>query len=129
MPDKDNRVIIKDGKLHLHYTENNLEGHRRLEKKLRYALEHAGCKSHLLPNHIYLGKKIPVAGVAHQCGTTVMGNDPNSSVLNTYCRSHEVDNLFVVDGGFFPSSAAVNPALTIMAMALRVGDYINKEII
>ena len=129
LPDKNNRVMIKDGKLYLHYTENNLEGHRRLEKKLRYALEHAGCKNHLLPNHIYLGKKIPIAGVAHQCGTTVMGDDPNTSVLNTYCRSHEVDNLFVVDGGFFPSSAAVNPALTVMAMALRVGDFIKKEIL
>lgn len=129
LPDKDNRVIIKDGKLHLHYTENNLEGHHRLEKKLKHALEHAGCKNHLLPNHIYLDKKIPIGGVAHQCGTVVMGSDPKTSVLNEYCQSHDVENLFVVDGGFFPSSAAVNPALTIMAMALRVGDYINKNIL
>ena len=128
LPDKDNRVIIKDGKLHLHYTENNLEGHNRLEKKLRYALEHAGCTKHLIPNHIYLDKKIPIGGVAHQCGTVVMGDDPETSVLNSYCQSHEVNNLFVVDGGFFPSSAAVNPALTIMAMALRVGDFINENI-
>ncbi len=128
LPDPNNRVVIKDGKLFLHYKENNLEGHKRLQRKLKYALEHAGCKKHWLPNHMYLGKKIPIAGVAHQCGTTVMGNDPSQSVLNTWCRSHDIHNLFVVDGGFFPSSAAVNPALTIMAMALRVGDFINNEI-
>ena len=129
LPTKDNRVLFKNGKLYLNYTENNLKGHKLLQKKLRYALEHAGCKSHLLPNHVYLGKKIPLAGVAHQCGTTVMGTDPKTSVLDTYCRSHDVKNLFVVDGGFFPSSSAVNPALTIMAMALRVGDHIKNEVL
>ena len=128
LPTKENRVEFKNGKLYLNYKENNLKGHKLLQKKLKYALEHAGCQSHLLPNHVYLGKKIPLAGVAHQCGTTVMGTDPSTSVLDTNCRTHDVKNLFVVDGGFFPSSSAVNPALTIMAMALRVGDFINKEI-
>jgi len=126
LPDPENRVEVKDGKLHLLYKENNLEGHERLIKKLKYALEHAGCEKHWLPNHIYLGKKIPIAGVAHQCGTTVMGNDPKKSVLNTWCQSHDIENLYVVDGGFFPSSGAVNPGLTIMAMALRVGEHINN---
>ena len=128
LPDKSNRVEFKNGKLHLNYHENNLKGHELLQKKLKHALEHAGCENHLLPNHVYLGKKIPLAGVAHQCGTTVMGTDPKTSVLNTYCRSHDVKNLYVVDGGFFPSSSAVNPALTVMAMALRVGEHINKEL-
>ena len=129
LPLKENRVVYKDNKLHLHYTENNTTGHNLLQKKLKHALEHAGCRTHLLPNHIYLGKKIPIAGVAHQCGTVVFGKDPKTSVLNEYCRSHDIQNLFVVDGGFFPSSAAVNPALTIMSMALRVGDHIINEVL
>jgi choline dehydrogenase-like flavoprotein len=60
----------------------------------------------------------------HQCGTVVFGRDPRTSVLDTYCRTHDVENLFVVDGSFFPSSAAVNPGLTIAAQALRVADHI-----
>ena len=129
LPSLDNRVYIKDGKIHLAYSDNNLKGHKLLQKKLKHALEHAGCKSHLLPNHFYLGKKIPLAGVAHQCGTMLMGTNPKTSVLDTYCKSHEIDNLYVVDGSFFPSSAAVNPALTIMAMALRVGEHLINEVL
>ena len=73
-----------------------------------------------------MGKKIPLAGTAHQCGTIRFGTDPKTSVLDTYCRAHEVDNLYVVDGSFFPSSSAVNPALTIMAQALRVGNHLKN---
>jgi choline dehydrogenase-like flavoprotein len=57
---------------------------------------------------------------SHQCGTLKSGNDPKTSVLNKYCRVHEIENLYVIDGSFFPSSAAMNPALTIAAQALRV---------
>jgi len=57
---------------------------------------------------------------AHQCGTTVSGNDPKKSVVDQYCKTHDVENLYLIDGGFFPSSASVNPALTIAAQALRV---------
>lgn len=129
LPDPNNRVLLgKNGQISLHYTENNLEGHKRLEKKLRWILEHIGCETHLVPNNLYLGKKIPIAGTAHQCGTVRFGNDPNTSVLNSYCRTHEVQNLYVVDGSFFPSSSAVNPALTIMAQALRVGDHLKNEV-
>jgi choline dehydrogenase-like flavoprotein len=60
----------------------------------------------------------------HQCGTLCFGTDPRSSVLDPFCRAHDVRNLFVVDASFFPSSAAVNPALTIAAQALRVADHI-----
>jgi choline dehydrogenase-like flavoprotein len=62
----------------------------------------------------------------HQCGTLVFGTNPRESVLDPYCRSHDIENLFVVDASFFPSSAAVNPALTIAAQALRVADHIKK---
>jgi choline dehydrogenase-like flavoprotein len=54
------------------------------------------------------------------CGTLVAGDDPRTSVLNTYCRTHEINNLYVVDSSFFPSSGAANPALTIAAQAIRV---------
>ena len=128
LPDRNNRITVNDdGEIQLHYTENNLEGHNRLKKKLKWILEHVGCKSHLIPNHIYLGKKIPIAGTAHQCGTIRFGNDPKTSVLNNKCQSHDIDNLYVVDGSFFPSSSAVNPALTIMAMALRVGEHLKSK--
>ncbi|MDX1907074.1 MAG: GMC family oxidoreductase [Bacteroidia bacterium] len=127
LPDPDNRVVLKkDGSIQLHYTENNLEGHRRLSKKLHWLLEHVGCETHLLPNNLYLGKKIPIAGTAHQCGTVRFGLDPHTSALDTFCRSHEIPNLYVVDGSFFPSSSAVNPGLTIIAQALRVGEHLQS---
>jgi choline dehydrogenase-like flavoprotein len=68
--------------------------------------------------------EIPVAGVAHQAGTARFGTDPESSVLNRDCRAHELDNLYVVDTSFYPSISAVNPALTAMANAVRVGDHL-----
>jgi choline dehydrogenase-like flavoprotein len=71
---------------------------------------------------------IPVAGVAHQAGTCRFGMDPETSVLNTDCRAHELDNLYVVDTSFFPSIGAVNPALTAMANALRVGDHLLERL-
>src|ERR1041384_4351678 len=79
---------------------------------------------HLLPRHAYLKNEIPVAGVAHQAGTCRFGADPATSVLDAHCKAHELDNLYVVDTSFFPSIGAVNPALTAMANALRVGEHI-----
>ena len=73
-------------------------------------------------------QRIPLAGVAHQVGTARFGRDPHSSVLDTHCKAHDLDNLYVVDGSFFVSSGAVNPALTIMANALRVGDHIISRL-
>jgi len=70
---------------------------------------------------------IPVAGVAHQAGTCRFGADPATSVLDVHCRAHEVDNLYVVDTSVFPSISAVNPALTAMANALRVGDHLLER--
>ncbi len=77
LPDSENRVLVdKQGNISLHYTENNLEGHRRLAAKLQGMLGHIGCERHLVPHHLYLGKKIPIAGTAHQCGTVRFGRDP-----------------------------------------------------
>ncbi|WP_020568249.1 FAD-dependent oxidoreductase [Neolewinella persica] len=130
LPDPENRVIVSpEGHITLHYKENNIEGHKQLKKRLKKILEHAGCGDHILPNNFYLGKKIPIAGTAHQCGTVRFGTDPTTSALNLNCRAHEVDNLYVVDGSFFPSSSAINPGLTIIAMALKVGDHLKNEVL
>ncbi|MBV8435004.1 MAG: GMC family oxidoreductase [Candidatus Eremiobacteraeota bacterium] len=129
LPDPNNRVTVgRDGTIRLSYTENNLEGHNRLIETFKQNLEHLGCESHhFLPNAMYLRKKIPIAGVAHQNGTIRFGNDPSTSALDVNCKAHDLDNLYVVDGSFFVSSTAVNPALTIMANALRVGDHLKER--
>ena len=107
------------------------EAHERLQAKLKQALKQQRCPVHghechegLFGRNLYAGQRIPLAGVAHQNGTIRFGHDPKTSALDVNCRAHDLDNLYVVDGSFFPSSAAVNPALTIMANALRVGDHI-----
>ncbi len=133
LPDPDNRVTLdRDGNVVLSYTLNNEEGHKRLIAKLKELLKQSGkcgihgheCHQGLFARNLFLGQRIPLAGVAHQNGTIRFGHDPKTSALDTNCKAHELENLYVVDGSFFPSSAAVNPALTIMANALRVGDHI-----
>ena len=136
LPDADNRVTVeRDGQIRLSYTANNEEAHKRLTREFKEALrglpcaEHgADCYTDLIPMQAYIGKRIPLAGVAHQNGTCRFGEDPKTSVLDTNCKTHEVDNLYVVDGSFFPSSSAVNPALTIMANALRVADHLKERL-
>ncbi|MCW2120558.1 GMC oxidoreductase [Flavobacterium sp. 7A] len=128
LPDPNNRITYENGKIKITYTPNNLEGHHRLMTKLKFALQNSGQFSHFIPKNIYFAKDMPIAAVAHQNGTVRFGTDPKTSALDIYCRSHDINNLFVVDGSFFVSSSAVNPALTIIAMALRVGDYIKKNL-
>ncbi len=125
LPDPDNRVTLdRDGQIVLRYTPNNGDGHRRLIERLQYHLQHLDMHSHLIPRNLFVGNRIPLAGVAHQNGTIRFGHDPRTSALDVNCKAHEVDSLYVVDGSFFPSSGAVNPALTIIANALRVGDQL-----
>ncbi len=126
LPQADNRVTLDaDGNVKLSYRPSNNGARDRLFEQLRSLLGRLGMhEHHLIPRWAYLENKIPVAGVAHQAGTCRFGTDPASSVLNTDCRAHELDNLYVVDTSFFPSIAAVNPALTAMANALRVGDHL-----
>ncbi|MEO5960207.1 MAG: GMC family oxidoreductase, partial [Opitutaceae bacterium] len=112
-----------DGGIVLSYKPNNEEGHKRLIAKLKSILKEIDC-THVIPRQLFVGQRIPLAGVAHQNGTIRFGTDPRTSALDVNCRAHEVDNLYVVDASFFPSSGAVNPALTIMANALRVGDHL-----
>src|SRR5436309_2763471 len=128
LPDRNNRVIVNGGDgISLQYTPNNLEGHRRLAGRLKSMLNHVGCHEHLFENSLYLGKKIPIGGTAHQCGTVRFGHDPKSSALDVNCKAHDLDNLYVVDASFFVSSTAVNPSLTIIANAMRVGDHLLER--
>ncbi|WP_111307303.1 GMC oxidoreductase [Confluentibacter sediminis] len=129
LPDPNNRIMLKDEKIKVIYNKNNWLPHEKLTEKLKYALSHSGKFSHFFPKHIYFSKNMDIAAVAHQNGTVRFGNDSKTSALDIFCQSHDVKNLFVVDGSFFVSSSAVNPALTIIAMALRVGDYIKKDIL
>jgi choline dehydrogenase-like flavoprotein len=130
LPDPSNRVTVDgDGTIRLTYAANNEEAHRRLAAKLKGLLRHIECEhDHLIPLQAYVPGRIPLAGVAHQNGTVRFGRDPKTSALDVHCRAHDVDNLYVVDGSFFPSSSAVNPALTIMANALRVGDHLRERL-
>jgi choline dehydrogenase-like flavoprotein len=129
LPDPNNRVTLtRDGEIRLSYTPNNTEGHVRLQKKLKGLLGHINCTEELFHMNAYIGKRIPLAGVAHQNGTLRFGHDPKTSVLDTNCKAHDLDNLYVVDGSFFASSGATNPALTIMANALRVGDHLRERL-
>jgi choline dehydrogenase-like flavoprotein len=126
LPDPGNRVTLEgDGSIRLHYRRNNQVPQRRLFEKLKSMLEHLGMHpDHLIPRNLYLKTEIGIGGVAHQAGTCRFGVDPDTSVLDTDCKAHELDNLYVVDTSFFPSIGAVNPALTAMANALRVGDHL-----
>jgi len=91
-------------------------------------LNHLDMHEHLIPRNLYMKNEIDIGGVAHQSGTCRFGTDPATSVLNTNCKAHELDNLYVVDTSFFPSIGAVNPALTAMANALRVGDHLLERL-
>jgi choline dehydrogenase-like flavoprotein len=130
LPDPENRVTLRtDGRIRLRYAPNNEEPKQRLLNELKSLIGSLGMRSHhLLPRHAYLKNEIPVAGCAHQAGTCRFGTDPASSVLDTDCRAHEVDNLYVVDTSFFPSIGAVNPSLTAIANALRVGDHLAARL-
>ncbi len=129
LPLPDNRVTLsRDGNVAIDYTPSNEVAKNRLFETLKSMLGDLGMHhGHLLPHHAYLKNEIPVAGVAHQAGTCRFGADPASSVLDPNCRAHELDNLYVVDTSFFPSIGAVNPALTAMANALRIGDHLIER--
>jgi choline dehydrogenase-like flavoprotein len=120
LPSTENRVTVDpDGRIRLHYYPNNLKAHQMLVREMTRILKRVGFWTVVTHSH---GRR----NTTHQCGTLVFGTNPRESVLDPYCRSHDVENLFVVDASFFPSSAAVNPALTIAAQALRVADHIKK---
>ncbi|MGW1069936.1 GMC oxidoreductase [Streptomyces aureus] len=131
LPDPENRVTLDaDGGVHLALDEkNNIAGLDRLRHKLQGMLGRLGMhEHHLLPHSIYLHKGMPIGATAHQAGTLRFGTDPKTSVLDVHCRAHDLDNLYVVDTSFFPSIGAVNPSLTAIANALRVGDHLTARL-
>jgi choline dehydrogenase-like flavoprotein len=129
IPHPDNRVTVgRDGSIHLAKVYYNQEPHRRLLGKLKDLLGPMGCHTTAIPRWSVLGQQIPIAGIAHNCGTVRFGADPATSALDVDCKAHDLDNLYVVDTSFFPSSSAVNPALTAMANALRVGDHLLERL-
>jgi choline dehydrogenase-like flavoprotein len=120
LPDENNRVIVdSSGRIQLHYRPNNVRAHDELVRTTSRILRQLGFWIVVRHSH-------GARNTTHQCGTAVFGTDPRTSVLDPYCRTHDIPNLFVVDASFFPSSAAVNPALTIAAQALRVADHLKE---
>jgi choline dehydrogenase-like flavoprotein len=130
LPMPDNRVTLdREGRVHLAYRATNDHEAHDLYHELKKLLNHIGIADHhVLGKNFYMHMDISTAGVAHQAGTCRFGTDPATSVLDTDCKAHEVDNLYVVDTSFFPSIGAVNPALTAMANALRVGDHLADRL-
>lgn len=130
LPDPENRVQLShDGRIQLRYRENNREAYDRLRAKLTVCFDRIGCRhDDHAPTTPYVGAKLGVSGVSHQNGTLRFGRDPRTSVLDVNCKAHDLDNLYVADASFFPSSGAVNPSLTIMANALRVGEVILERL-
>ncbi len=129
LPRAENRVTVdRDGKVTLTYEETNAEAKKRLYEKVKSLLAKLDMNpGHLIHRFAYMKNDIPIAGCAHQAGTCRFGADPASSALDVTCKAHELDNLYVVDTSFFPSIGAVNPALTAMANALRVGDHLLER--
>jgi choline dehydrogenase-like flavoprotein len=118
LPHPDNRVTLaSDGRIQLHYRPNNVRPHALLVSEAVRMLRKLGFWKVI--RHSFKNEN-----TTHQCGTLVFGSDPRTSVLDPFCRTHDIDNLFVVDASFFPSSAAVNPGLTVIAQALRVADHL-----
>ena len=129
LPRGENRVLLdRNGNIRLRYTPTNLAEHQRLTDRFRGLLSAMRCRDDILPNYSYRGGRLGVSGVAHQNGTVRFGHDPATSALDVNCKMHELDNLYVADSSFFPSSAAVNPTLTIIANALRVADVIRERL-
>lgn len=121
LPDPDNRVVLDGGTIRLAYRRNNMGPHRRLVREVGRIMRRLGAP-------LVLTKWLGLQTTSHQCGTVRFGSDPATSVLDPFCKAWDLDNLYVVDGGFFPSSAAVNPALTIAAQALRVADHLKERL-
>ena len=130
LPKPGNRVTVDpDGKVHLAYTATNDTEASELYGELKKILNHTGMAAHhVLGKNFYMQMNIPIAGCAHQAGTCRFGTDPATSVLDVNCKAHELDNLYVTDTGFFPSIGAVNPALTVMANAIRVGEHLTERL-
>ncbi len=119
LPDRESRVTVRGDRIVLDWRQSNWEAHVLLVAKVKRLLRRAGWP-------ILLARAFDRTVPSHQCGTARFGTDPAKSVLDIWCRAHDHANLYVVDASFLPNSAAVNPALTIAAQALRVADHISR---
>ena len=117
LPDPANRVRLDGRRIVMEWRRTNMEAHRRLIARMRERFKAAGFP-------LAMTKAFDRRTPSHQCGTVRFGADPAHSALDPFCRAHDHANLFVVDAAFMASSAAVNPALTIAAQALRTADHI-----
>ncbi|CTQ57258.1 GMC oxidoreductase [Roseibium album] len=121
LPDPESRVVLKNGKIQLVWRRSNMEAHKKLVGKMKATLRKAGFP--IVLSRLFDGR-VP----SHQCGTVRMGADPQNSVLDPDCRSWDHPNLFVTDAAALPTSAAVNPALTVAALSLRTAETIRREL-
>jgi choline dehydrogenase-like flavoprotein len=121
LPDPENRVeVTTSGAIRLHWRPNNIRAHDALVREARRIARRAGYP-------LALTRRAGIEVCSHQAGTVRAGTDPNSSVIDPSCRTHDIENLFVVDASFFPSLPVMNPALTIAANALRVAEHISAR--
>ncbi|BCG82151.1 GMC oxidoreductase [Mesorhizobium sp. 113-3-3] len=119
LPNPDSRVTVSDGRIVMHWVRSNMQAHETLIRKTRHVMRKAGFP-------IVLTRTFGRKTTSHQCGTARLGNDPQTSVVSTDCRSHEISNLYVTDASVLPTSAAVNPALTVAALAIKAGAAIRQ---
>ena len=133
LPSPENRVTLReDGSIKVEYTRNNYTAYEKLKAKLKEVFANLGTLDEDYKDVQWNGYDLDISGMSHQNGTLRFGTDPATSVLDLNCKAHDLDNLYVVDASFFPSCGAFNPALTIAANALRVGEHIaglDKKVI
>jgi choline dehydrogenase-like flavoprotein len=120
LPMPESRVMLRDGQIVLKWERSNFAAHQALNVRLKASLRRAGWP-------LVLTKTFEKRTPSHQCGTARMGRDPANSVVDGFCRSHDVGNLFIVDASVLPTSAAANPSLTIAALALRTAAHIRER--
>ncbi|WP_193142978.1 FAD-dependent oxidoreductase [Meridianimarinicoccus sp. MJW13] len=118
LPNPDSRVTLRDGQVVLDWKRSNWPAHEALVARLKTLLRKAGFP-------VILSRAFDRRTPSHQCGTARMGADPRASVVDPFGRSHDHPNLFIADASVLPTSAAVNPALTISALAMRTADHIR----
>jgi choline dehydrogenase-like flavoprotein len=130
LPHADNRVTLReDGNIKINYTRTNYIAYEKLKEKLKEVFIKLGEIDSDYKETVWNGYDLDVSGMSHQNGTLRFGIDPSANVLDLNCKAHDLDNLYVVDASFFPSCGAFNPALTIVANALRVGDHLINNIL
>jgi len=129
LPDPKNRIRLEKGKLRVEFASNNDEAHDRLVYRWIEALQKMEKSTKgIQRSGVHPRGEAPIQVMAHQCGTCRMGTDPATSILDVHCRTHDIDNLYVVDSSFFPTCGSVSPALTVIANALRVGDHLAARL-